>query len=1073
MIGVDRWAERRIGRYKLTRKVISGDAKRGIPELWRAEDVGDVCYAKLWDRGGGDVSAIQALWNREVRGLMRLQGYPGADELFVRLRDLDANERYFFAILDGDRRQVLSEVLQDRTRHHWLQNLSEVSRRRPLWEGLSRIAEALVILHREGTLHRSLSSQSVFVSPDGDGDFRLSGFEWSLRLAGAEGGASSVFRKTRFSAPELDRKDGEHSTATDWYDFGLTAAELFGVPVNTTRTRTAIQPLVRGLGHLREAEKDFIWRLLDQDQEQRLVDAEEIDDLLRKIVRDLGATVTGSGRDLVMAVRLGPNHELSKVIEVASEGRANVNDAIDQRNWIKADLQGDVRVIGRNTPWPHYVLKGKRLEYRIRPLLVRNVTTWDIGECQGPERSPRINPEDQIFSLGQRKIDVQLYPHVEKNFRSVRDRAAQWDKVLPIRVARTKLPNNLRTVHDFFRVTQQIDTVLTVAQICAVEILEIDKGANDTSIVVTPSVEPERAELARFLKLDSPAGQVRDWFKLGVEAVAADDEKDPKQDRYSLLDRRTIGSDTSSTAWRFLGAKPHPEGPRYQFRAQGAAAVRKGRAYLARNHGGTLAQIRRRHKAIEDMRLYGSLLKLIESPGEVSRDTSDTPPPSRAGIELDDSKTEALMRLWRTQPSFAVQGPPGTGKTTLIKAFADRLFEADPTAQVLVTAHSHHTVDDVREKLSKLFTGDASHRRPIVLRLGAAEGDEAAAGKITAGTLRQLHQSDLASRTSEHLRDRLASAVGAGCAHDAVADTDVNAMQVLVQDAANLTFATLNSPDLSDLAARGRRFDWSIIEEAGKAHGFDMATALQESHRLLLIGDHHQLPPFNVGRFTDLLGDPLRVQKAIQTGAQFAPGLVDPSLVADENGREPFVERCAEWSRMVKFFQTIFERSARAYPGRAPAAVLTDQHRMHPHIAELVGKVFYPDGEGGTILKSPKETHDKFLVPPPFTIAADSWLTDRRIVWCDVPWERKEEFAEGEAEGLFTSRPEADLVVRVLEQIRPRGGEPCELQILSPYNGQLLALKATVEHAFSAGRLDHMFEHPFDIRQGKRMGGHR
>jgi hypothetical protein len=37
-------------------------------------------------------------------------------------------------------------------------------------------------------------------------------------------------------------------------------------------------------------------------------------------------------------------------------------------------------------------------------------------------------------------------------------------------------------------------------------------------------------------------------------------------------------------------------------------------------------------------------------------------------------------------------------------------------------------------------------------------------------------------------------------------------------------------------ADRGRRFDWSVIEEAGKAHGFDMAAALRESHRLLLIG---------------------------------------------------------------------------------------------------------------------------------------------------------------------------------------------------------------------------------------------
>jgi hypothetical protein len=70
----------------------------------------------------------------------------------------------------------------------------------------------------------------VFVSPDGQGEFRLSGFEWSLRVAGPHTGASKVGQNRPLHAPELDRVDGEYSTATDWCDFGLTVAELFGVP---------------------------------------------------------------------------------------------------------------------------------------------------------------------------------------------------------------------------------------------------------------------------------------------------------------------------------------------------------------------------------------------------------------------------------------------------------------------------------------------------------------------------------------------------------------------------------------------------------------------------------------------------------------------------------------------------------------------------------------------------------------------------------------------------------------------------------------------------------------------------
>ncbi len=1064
-------AEVRVGNYRLIRRIIPGDPKRGIPELWQAQDYGDLYYAKVWPRGLSDITELQALWNREVRGLMRLQSYPGASEMFVKLRDLDFDEKHFFAILDGGRRLVLHQVLQDRSRFNWLTNLPEIGRRRPLWEGMLRVAEALSILHREGTLHRSLSPESIFVDPEGQGEFRLSGFEWSLRLAGADGGASTVGRKGRFAAPELDRIDSEYSTATDWYDFGLVAAELFGAPLKSIKKRAAIQTLVGNLTHLRESERTLINRLLMEDREQRLSDADEIVQEIHRITQDLSAVTTSLNRGLVLAVRLGVEHELSRTIETISGESAPISNPVAQRDWIRRDLEGDIRVIARGDVRPYYVLKGQNIEYRVRPWSVKGLTTWDIGYCEGMERVPKVKSEDQVFSLGARKIDVQLLPQVFNNLRTVRDRSAQWDKTFPIRTAKRELSSELRTVHDFFRITQHLDILLTIAQMCAVDIVSVERGANDTTIGVTPVREPERADLARFLYLDSPPEQLRDWFKLGAEAVSASDEDDEKQsNRYAFLERRSIGTETPSSTWRFEGGEQRRNGPHYFFRTQAVAPVREGRAYLARNYGGTIALIRRRQKAIEDLRLYEGLLRMIAAPADVARiETGELPAP-RTEIKLDSSKLDALRSLWGTQPAFAIQGPPGTGKTTLIKAFADRLFNADSSAQILLTAHSHHTVDDVREKLSELFTDYVNNDRPIVLRLGASGEDGDSTEQVAARLLDQLRESELAKRAPDHLSERLEAASAERTQRSASTDTDVRTMQVLIQDAANLTFSTLNSPDLADLASRGRRFDWSIIEEAGKAHGFDMATALQESHRLLLIGDHHQLPPFNVKIFTDLLGSPLNVRKAVLAGYQFAPTLIDPSLVADDDERASFDGRCQDWARMVRLFETIFARSVDGGRPTIPAAVLTDQHRMHPHIADLVGRVFYSNGDGGTILKTPPETHARFLEDPPFSIRENSWLPDQRVVWCDVPWERKEEFAEGEVEGLFVSRPEARLVVDVLDQFRGVARKDCELQILSPYKDQLGAIRQEIERAYSAGSLSHMFDAPFDLREGKRMG---
>jgi serine/threonine protein kinase/DNA polymerase III delta prime subunit len=1062
----------RIGdRYTLVRRISAGDIARGVPELWHAQDAGDFYYAKVWKRRGEDLIDMRALWNREVRSLTRLQGYPGASELFIRLHDLRVDDSYFCAILDGGRRLPLSEVLRNRNQSPWLLNLSEVGRRRLLWEGLLRIAEAITVLHNEGTLHRSLSPASIFVSPEGQGDFRLSGFEWSLRVAGPDASAAKIDRATVLMAPELEKTEGEFSTATDWFDFGLIAAELFGAPVRNTKKREALRSAVDSMQALREGERDLIIRLLAESSEQRLSGSDEILREIRNLLRDLAVVTAGLGRGLVLAVRLGPDINLSRAIELASERNAPAHQPILQRRWIENDLRGDPRITARTLPQPHFVIRGEKLEYRVRPWHVESLETWDVGYCESVESIPRTAAEDQHFSLGQRRLEITSYPDVRRALRTIRDRSAPWDKTFSFSRTRHQLDPHLRDIHDFFRITQQLDTVLTVARICPVDILYVERNQNDTLITVTPREEAERNTLTQHLHLPRPSEQLRDWFNLGAEAISADDEDDPAHDTYQLLNRRTVDSEGPTAEWRFVGASPDTAGPRYKFRCIGSIPVREGLAYLARNHGGTIAQIKRRHKAIEEMRTHENLLRLLNDPYSASRASSNVIPPSRAAIQLDDSKMKALVRLWQTQPSFATQGPPGTGKTTLIKAFADRLLSADPTAQILVTAHSHHTVDDVRRKLSDLFSGLPPSKCPILLRLGARDASVHDIGPVTESILRRLQSSELAKRSPAFLQERLSAVLPSDDGHDEVSDVDLRTMQMLVQDAANVTFATLNSFDLAELSERGRRFDWSIIEEAGKAHGFDMAIALEESHQLLLIGDHFQLPPYNSRVFKDLLGDPLRVKKAIQAGVKFAASLVDPAIVDEEEGREPFNDRCDRWRRMVDLFANFFRNSiGDSLLQDGPAVTLTDQHRMHPHIAELVGNVFYPREAGGTIINSPRETHDRFAASPPFYISAESWLPDHRIVWCDVPWTQRKEFAEGEVDGLFESPAETRAVVATLAEIYPREGHSCEIQILSPYNDQLLAIREAVMNARQAGFLEHMFEDPFDLRAQKRMG---
>jgi hypothetical protein len=404
------------GRYRLTRKILAGDPRRGVPTLWQAEDAGDVYFIKAWRRRGDDRADIKALWNREIRGLTRLQGHPGASELFVRLHDLLNDERNYYAVLNGGRRILLADAFRARSSHAWLTNLSEVGRRRPLWEGLLRVAKALAMLHGGGTLHRSLNSNAVFVAPEGMGDFRLSGFEWSLRISGREGAAALVGRPRGLVAPELAGSAAEYSTATDWFDFGLVAAELLGAPVVALKSREGVRKTVSALSNLRDAERALVLRLLDEQSESRLASGEEVIDEIGQLVRDLGAVIAGPARSVVLAVRLGRDSALSRAVQQASVQKATADLPAAQRQWIAHDLRGDPRIVARALPRPQFVLRGEKLEYVVKAWNLNGVETWDIGFCEGVDAVPRPSPEDQSFGLGARRLDIVLYPEARRTF---------------------------------------------------------------------------------------------------------------------------------------------------------------------------------------------------------------------------------------------------------------------------------------------------------------------------------------------------------------------------------------------------------------------------------------------------------------------------------------------------------------------------------------------------------------------------------------------------------------------------------------------------------------------------------
>jgi serine/threonine protein kinase len=1066
-------------RYRLGRQIVRGDRSGRSPSLYEASDAGLFLFARTWARAG-DSADLRALWNHEVRSLLRLSGYPRASDYFVRLKDLGIEDKRFYVILDAGDRMPLAPMLADRSSRPWLRNFSLPAPRRRVWEGLRRVATAIGILHEEGTLFRALSPASVFSDNRGDSDFRLSGFEWSLRVAtllpiAGRAAAASSCPGVRLRSPELDKAQAQYSFATDWFDFGLLAAEIFSLPV-TERGGKALERLrdqILNLNYFSAPEKAVLLGLLEFDAERRLAQSSTVLQGLSEAHASVRNRTIIIGKGLYVGFLLGTGSRLSEAIaEVTRGGRSDIhpNEVEKQIAFIERDLLGNPQILIRQSPFPHYVINGRLLQYRIQPWERGGLKTWDVGFCMLAE-PPRDDPAERTALLDGRKIEVRAAPQLARDLQRARSLGASWEAVFPFEAGLDPLDDRQQHVLDFFRITNQLDALLAAAQIWPVTVVTTQVRPERTVVELTPAPDPERTALALNLKLLPSAEQMREF--LGRDATSS---PLPEEMEFTLAYDGVLGrgEEESNIRWHFAQAIQHPAGVRYRFYHEdpGLPPTLGALMYLMpRGLAGTVAQLKRRQRAIDGMRSHAGLLSAIADPAYERRDTGDAPGSSDAISDLDESKQDALRGIWCTQPLYTLQGPPGTGKTRLLETMVMRLLERDGSVQVLVTAHSHEAVRNVRRKLSGRIAETKPITRPIVIRLDD-DDDEDHVRRTAAHLARAVAESSLARMVPHHLAER-ARAMARDLTPGKPAPRDVRSFEALVRQAANVVFATSNSGELARMLEDNRRFDWSIIEEAGKAHGFDLALALQASYRILLIGDQEQLPPFNFGPLEALFREPPRILNALKAGLPFAPGLVDRAYVGlDEEDQRRFVESCVGWLDMVQFFAEMFRRCERSeLNGIQIAKQLEEQHRMHPDIADLISRCFYQ----GRLKTHPGAIERFIYEAPPFRLRADGWMPEQRIVFLDLPWIQEEKHATGEQGGTpgsprYTNPAEVDGVGRALSQFLPQSNEPCHLQILSPYRAQVRLIFRAATEEMAGGKLVNLTAREFDIQQSKRLG---
>lgn len=380
------------GQFILTELVEGGNATSGAPAVWKADGPAASFIAKTWGRPDVDDIATRTVWNHEVRSLLKLGGLPRSHEHFAGLEALGADERGFYVVVDGGGRTLLSSALADRNAHGWLRSLAQQSVRARLWDGLRRLAVGLDMLHDQGTLHRALRPGCVFTDVQGSCDFRLSGFEWSLRLSAAALDRNLSSGPARLRAPELDEQAPAYSIASDWFDFGLVAAELLVGARPTGRgleALDAVRQAVKTSKALLEIERNLVLGFLTPNPDARRVECAEAAKRVGALATHLGMDERSRDRPVLLAVHLSSGSELAQAIFQLSGGRIRINDGAAQLEFIKQDLAKCPTVTVRSASVPHYVLHGSEISYRVAMFSDHGPPSWRAGFCSGLDKGAR------------------------------------------------------------------------------------------------------------------------------------------------------------------------------------------------------------------------------------------------------------------------------------------------------------------------------------------------------------------------------------------------------------------------------------------------------------------------------------------------------------------------------------------------------------------------------------------------------------------------------------------------------------------------------------------------------------
>lgn len=295
---------------------------------------------------------------------------------------------------------------------------------------------------------------------------------------------------------------------------------------------------------------------------------------------------------------------------------------------------------------------------------------------------------------------------------------------------------------------------------------------------------------------------------------------------------------------------------------------------------------------------------------------------------LNEKQLEAVTKSVLANDIALIQGPPGTGKTTVIAEIIWQIIRYNPDSRILLTSQTNTAVDNALERLQ----GQAGIRPVRIGKLNklALEGrrfalpvmdDWARDVQNNEDNATQIWIDRIANKVSND--PKYNSAVAAWkkeleekdkhsrSAFSRLYKTNVNLVAATCSICGSVDFMQSYSEMFGGRENTDMYFDVVIMDEASKATPLEMAVPLVLGKKIIIIGDHKQLPPM------------------------MDENTIDSAL--EKIGKKDLAEKLQKADSQ---FKRLFESASKVR--KTVVSTLDTQYRMHEQIMNTI-KQFYQD----------------------------------------------------------------------------------------------------------------------------------